>query len=152
MRWWGKSLVSITIIFTALAIISFFTCLSQVLFASIAVVLWAILILSHVAITHRTQIYLDNFIGDGNHLLSIITAESWDAIDKYDLQMDEWATNVRKLLRIIGFENEWMSNSGLDNKEDENTGNEIKDNLAIKRNYMRNRIIRLQEIKAKLGD
>jgi len=95
---------------------------------------------------------LDRFIGEGNHILSIITTESIAAIDRYDFQMDEWATNVRNLLKPFAYENDWMSNSGLVNEESENQGDDIKNRLAISRNYMRNRIIRLREIKTRLGD
>ena len=92
------------------------------------------------------QVALDNFIGQGNGILSTLTAESWEAIDRYDWKMDEWATNVRKLLKSIGYENYWMSNPGLIKEEDENDPNDIKANLNIKRNYMKLRLQRLQEI------
>ena len=102
----------------------------------------------------QMRLSLDDFIGEGSHILARLTGDNWDAIDRYDLLMNEWATKIRKLIRKEGYENDWMSNSGLvneENQDEEGLTAEAK-HLMISRNYMRNRIIRLREIKAKLGD
>ncbi len=100
----------------------------------------------------QTKDSLDAFLGKGNDILARLTSESWDAIDRYDVEMDKWATNVRRLLKGLSYENDWMSNTGLMKEEREDQEDPIQQNLAIKRNYMRLRIIRLREIRAKLGD
>ena len=65
---------------------------------------------------------------------------------------NEWATNVRNFLRPIGYENYWMSNPGIDKPESEDEGQgDVKQNLAIIRNYMHIRLQRLQEILRMLG-
>ncbi len=153
MRWWGRILVPITIIATVLAIISFFTDYISTLWAFIcASLLWGLVVLGYIEVTRQTKKTLDGFIGKGNQILAQLTTESWDAIDRYDFGMDEWATNVRKLLRTMGYENYWMSNPGLVKEEVENQEDPIKENLSIKRNYMKIRLQRLHEIRRRLGD
>lgn len=95
---------------------------------------------------------LDDLIGKGNRILSRLTAESEESLDKYDKQIDDWAYAVKDILRGTGYENYWESNIGLVKVEDEKQDDFIRECLVVDRNYMRCRILRLQEIKGKLGD
>jgi hypothetical protein len=152
MRWWGRVLVIIAIVVTGLAIISPFTNkIIPILWAIImAVIMWVLLILSYLEITRRIKKNLSILIANGEHILARLTGESWDSIDRYDTLIGEWDSQVKVLLRGTEYENFWKSNTGLMKEEPEDQKDPIQQSLAISRNYMRLRIIRLQQIKEKL--
>lgn len=153
MKWWGRILVPFTIVATIIAIVSVFMAREFTIWAFIvASTLWGLIFIGYLEVTRQTKKSLDDFIGEGNDILARLTTESWDAIDRYDKEMGIWATNIRKLLKTMGYERYWTTNPGLSKEEHEDQNNPIEQNLAIKRNYMKIRLQRLLELRGKLGD
>lgn len=141
----------LTIIATGLAIVSFTTILSPAWFVSLAVGFWVLLVISYVVISNKIDKSIDAFIYQGNNLIARIPekCDRLEDTDKISLDIDKWATNVRKLLRPLGYEGRFTSNSGIE----ENFGDETKAiewSLTVMRKSLKQRIIRLQEIHKEL--
>jgi len=152
MRWWGKVLVVVTILATALAIISLFMWSSNnkvVIFIAIAfaVVMWAILILYDLIATSKLKRDLDKLISKGEWITARLTGFTETDIDKYDTRIKEWNTSVMNVLKGMEYEHSWTSDVGLTNPEDESQFSGLKKFLVIDKNYMYRRLTRLKEIK-----
>lgn len=152
MRRWGRVLVVVAIMATILAIISPFTNQKIPILWAVVVCacMWGLLILSYLEITWQMKKNLSNLIARGEYILARLTGEGWEIIDRYQLLIDEWVSQVENVLKGTEYEKSWKSNTGLVKPESEEQETDIKQYLAVIRNYMTLRITRLQEIKEKL--
>jgi len=151
MRWWGRALIIVTGVVGLIFFISFYVEQVSKLWIGVAfILLLGILIMSSFEVTRRMKNELAKLVLEGEQIKARLTAESWKAIDRYDTQIGDWVSKCKASLPKAEYDL-LRSNTGIDKpeSEDEQQG-DIKQNLAVKRNYMYIRIMRLKEIIAKL--
>ena len=95
------------------------------------------------------RLALDGLLGEGNHIFARLGGQSEEAIDKSDDRIMDWHVRVRDVLKGTGYENYWMANQGMPDRENEHTGNFDKDYVANQKNYMEKRLQRLLDIMGK---
>ena len=151
MKGWGRALIVVTGIAGILFFVSFYTeCISRLWMGVMFFLLLGTLIISSFEVTRRTKTKLSRLVFEGEEIKARLTAESGEFIDRYDLKISEWASRCKTSMSMAEYDL-WKSNTGIEKpeSEDEQQG-DIKQNLAIKRNYIHIRIIRLKEIINKL--
>ena len=156
MRWWGRVLVSVTILLTGLGIL--LTLLSfrgttrtvAIVLISIAILAWVILILCYLETISRLRKNLDGLITKGVWIKARLTSTSEATYDKYSSMIREWVESVDKTLKGTEYEHSWRFDVGLTNPEDESQLVVLERLNAVDRNYMFRRLTRLKEIRDSL--
>ena len=119
-----------------------------------AALLWGTLIISYVAVNQRKKEILSKLVSEGEYIRARLTGEGWNAVDRYNDMISNWISRVEISLTKDEYQL-LCSNTGIEKPEDETINDAgdigaIKNALAVNRNYMYIRILRLKEIINKL--